>query len=265
MRSPRPARSRVSRSGSPRRATARRSVALVILAVAGCGDEDTSDPAAARRIAEAAERTLDTGSARQRVELRVADQIDATIVGVVDLVRDDSRAHITYRRFPGLDPGDEVDLITHDDVDYFREPGSQRWLETETTEEDAISNALDVPSSLQSLGSVSEDVRERGRERRDGVVVTRSSAHVAPARVAETFPDEQAERYRRRARALPDEVPVEIWIDREDRIREMHYDFIVDRPGILPGEARIVVTLELDDFGVDARIERPPPRLTDVE
>ena len=183
--------------------------------------------------------------------------------GVVDLERDDMRARISYRRFPQVEPGTQVDLITFDDVDYFRPVGSRRWVETATSADDVVANALDVPSSLGSLAAVTGEVRVLGRERVRGVETTRYAAKIETARVADTLPRAQAERYRERAAALPDEIPVEIWVGVADRrIRKMHFDVSIDRPGIVPGETRFVADLELRDFGVPARVERPPARLT---
>ena len=194
--------------------------------------------------------------------MQIDDELDFTMRGVLDIENDDVRARITYRRFPDLPPGTRVDMITVDEIDYFRPQGTRRWVKTETSEDDAVANALDVPSSLGSLGAVSEDVERIGRERLAGVQTTRYSATVDTDRVAEALPDDEAERYRSKIKPLQgDELPMGAWIDGEGMIRRVGYRMSVPRAGA----ERIVVKIDLSDFGLPVDIEPPPAALTDSE
>src|SRR5829696_26974 len=241
-------------------------------ALGGCGGGDGADADDERRseasvlISQAGKTTLAKATARQYLDFHTepARKVAFTMDGVVDIGADDSRGTIRYEAFEGVDPGTEVEIITFDDIDYFRQGGEESWLKTETTEEDAIANSSDVPDGLRNLGAVTNDARARGRESIRGVPTTRYTATVDAERIPDTLPPEQRDTARRKLQVLKEpELPVQVWIDDAGVIRRLSYEFDLDNlRAPSAGEERMVATIDLFDFGVDARVQAPPPEQT---
>lgn len=262
----------MTRRDRPTRLRRSGAVFAAALALVGCGgggegggDEQRRSEASVL-IAEASRATLAKGTARQYLDFHTepARRLAFTMDGVVDMRADDSRGTIRYEAFEGVDPGTEIEIITFDDIDYFRQGGEETWLKTETTEEDAVANSQDVPDGLRNLGAVTNDARARGRESIRGVPTTKYTATVDAERIPETLPPDQRDTARRGLRLFKEPVlPAQVWIDDDGLIRRLRYDFDFDNlRAPSNGEERMVMTVDLFGFGTDARVQAPPPEQT---
>jgi hypothetical protein len=247
-------------------------LAGAVLAIAGCGngeEADEGDPAASRAIRAASAATLARGTARQHIDFRTEPDgtLDFSVDGLVDFEADDERGTFTYRAFPGVDLGTKVDIITVDEIDYIHVPGESIWLKTKTTEQDAISNATDIPSSLRYFGDVTEGARAEGSEIVRGVRTTRYRVTVGIEEPPPGLDAEGRERYKRTIRAFKDKrLPAKVWIDKRGLIRRIAYTIEFATLARLMGrEDGVDLVAELYDFGVPAHITPPPPERTEVE
>jgi hypothetical protein len=240
-------------------------VLLAVLALAGCGDDEQGSETS-RLIEEASRTTLAKGTARQHLDFRTEPgrKLAFSLDGLVDMAADDERGTIRYDSFEGVAPGTEVEYVTFDEIDYFREAGTESWLKTETTEQDALANSSDIPSGLRRLGAVTNDARPVGRETIRGVPTTKYEARADLVQSLRTVPPEQRDEALKLARIhKKKEMPAQVWIDSGGAIRRLRYDLDFDNLRIPSnGEDTIVVVVDLFEFGVDARIQPPPPEQT---
>jgi hypothetical protein len=246
---------------------------LAVVALAGCGGSaDSGDGDRERRseasvlIERASRATLAQGTARQYLDFRTEPQrkLAFTAEGLVDMAGDDERGTFSYESFQDVDPGTEIEYITFDEIDYFRQAGTESWIKTKTTAEDALANSNDVTSGLQRAGAVSNDARPVGRESVRGVPTIKYEATTDLARVPQSVPADQRDEALKVLRIYKTrELPFQIWIDDDGLIRRIRYDIDWDDLHVPSnGEERMVVVLDLFEFGVDARIQPPPPEQT---
>ncbi len=119
----------------------------------------------------------------------------------------------------------------------------------------------DPSQFLQYLEGASTRVQEIGREQVRGVETTRYHAAVDLTKAPDYLPDEQRARYEQAIAQLTkqtglDEVPVDAWIDDEGLLRRMTMNMSFAAAGA--GDASMLMTMELFDFGVDVQVEAPP-------
>jgi hypothetical protein len=251
-------------------------VFLAAVALAGCGggggDDGGDDQSRASIIiADASRKTLAAGTAREHVEAHTEPNrsMDFETEGVVDFKADDTRGTFTYHAFEGLDPGTKIEAITHDEIDYFKLPGDENWVKTETAPQDAIANSTDGASSLRWLGIVTDDARVQGKQAIRGTQTTRYSAVIDLRKVGKEIPAGERLAYSAVVQAFKNpRIPVTVWIDdRTGLIRRMHHELPFSNIKAPPpeGEKALVATADWYDFGVEARVEPPPPDQTEEE
>jgi hypothetical protein len=249
-------------------------VFALVLALAGCGggagndggDDPEKRSQASILIEDASRATLARGTTRQYLDFHTEPErkVAFTAEGVADMRADDERGTFRYEKFEDLEQGTEIEFIFHDEVDYFRAGGTESWIKTKTTEEDAVANSNDVTSGLQRAGAVSNDARPVGRESIRGVPTIKYEATSDLNRMVETLPPDQRDEAEKMLRVFKTrELPFEIWIDDDGLIRRMRN--VIESDDLilgLGGEDRMVAVLDLYDFGADARVEPPPPEQT---
>jgi hypothetical protein len=107
----------------------------------------------------------------------------------------------------------------------------------------------DPTQYLQYLDAVSSDVEDLGAERVRDTDTTHYRATLDPDRL----PIGSAQ-----LRALGDGLAIDAWIDADGLLRRMKMD-------LGTAGARVGVTLELYDYGVDVAVQAPPPgEVTDI-
>jgi len=251
-------------------------VLVALLALAGCGGGGGSDGGddqsrASIIIADASRKTLAAGTAREHAEFHSEPKrsMDFVTDTVVDFPGDDFKGTFTYNAFEDLEPGTKLDAIHHDDIDYFKLPEEQKWTKTKTSAQDAIGNSVDVTSALRWFGEVTDDARVEGKETVRGAPATRYRAILDLRKVAKQVPPGQRLAYSAVVRVFRDpRIPFKIWIDdRSGIIRRMENEisFANLKAPAPEGESKLTGFAEWYDFGVEARIEPPPPEQTEEE
>ena len=201
--------------------------------------------------------------------------------GVVDYATGDA---VMTMRFPGAGP---MEMRVLGDVAYQKMPeeasgpatGGKPWakidMERLHREQYGASPAQmrsgatsDPTDQLGYLRGVSEGVEEVGEEKVRGVTTTHYEATIDPKKAAEQEEEQGAARRATEGMAEQigsDEIPVEVWIDGEGRVRR--YAMSVPLPNTSEGGSAaggdVTVVQELYDFGVPVRVEPPPPEQTE--
>ncbi len=112
---------------------------------------------------------------------------------------------------------------------------------------------------LRMLRAVSGDLSEEGHEQVAGTETTHYSATVDLRRYPDVMPEEQREAARKGVERLIElsgqsEVPMDVWIDGEERVRRMTWKQSM-RQG--PVEVKMDITAEYVRFGVPVDIDVP--------
>jgi hypothetical protein len=217
----------------------------LVAVVAGCG---ATERVTAERIASAAERTAESGSAR--VELTVRDgESRFRLSGAVDLEARTAQLTFSGTRF-GESADGELRLVG--DVLYVRSPllpafvpGVEPWLSVPRPEhgrQGPLDELLPFPTVdpdelLSRLEGAAGEVTRLGDEEVRGARAEGYRFELDLARLAGRPGKEGAEAT----------VPVEVWIDADDRVRRV----AVEHDG---KEA----TVDFFDFGADVEVEAPP-------
>lgn len=265
------------------------SLAVAVLPSAGCdGSEETS---AYELIVSSADVTSEAETMGMRMTTTVAGG-GTTFSMVMDGAAsiDGSRAQYTID-LPDLGaPGaDDVEVRIVDRVMYTETgilgedgwlPEGVRWVSMDL---DDVMEGLGLgatgltraggPSqyaaTLQSLRGVSDDVEDLGAEDLHGVSTTRYRVEVDVEKALAELPEGLADLTEKAIEALGSRsLPMEVWIDREGRVRRMVYEMSMDMDVEDAGEegegggVRTEVDMELYDFGVEIDVERPPAEET---
>ena len=263
-----------------RRLSALVCAAVLVVGVAGCGD-DGSDPLQLVQAAGAA--TADEGTARVEMSMR-GPQGDSTelsaieIEGLVDM--DDARGAMSMQLPVDLTGGREVEIeMAFDGTTVFMnfEPMLEQlgvdteWVSFDMAELTKAAGGIDIAQlqgnndptqALAMLKGVADDVEEVGEEEVRGTDTTHYRATVdLEAALRESGGVTDPEQFERFLDLLGrEQVPVDVWIDDEGRVRRQTYE----QP--IPGQSQsLTMTIELYDFGTDDEIELPDPDdVTDV-
>jgi hypothetical protein len=256
------------------------SVALL----AGCGGApEPLDP-----LALAAETTADAGSARFEMEIEVAAQgqtFAATAAGAVDnatqrlaMSMDLSSLGQAFGAPAGSSAGDlSMDMILDGTVAYMRFPlltrlvaNGKPWLKLDLVELakrgdfdlgqlQSLSDN-DPRRTLDYLRAVAGEIRTVGSETVRGVPTTHYRAAVNLREYPELVPGDQREAVQQAVDRIIAQtgigaVPVEVWVDDEQRVRRMAIELAAGS-GAVPVASK--VTMELFDYGVPVVVTAPP-------
>jgi hypothetical protein len=112
---------------------------------------------------------------------------------------------------------------------------------------------------LRMLRAVSGDVTDHGSEQVRGVKTTHYSATVDLRHTVESLPESQREAARQGVEKLIElsgesEVPIDVWIDHEERVRRLELEQTMEQSGI---QATMHMAMEYVRFGVPVEIDVP--------
>jgi hypothetical protein len=167
---------------------------------------------------------------------------------------------------PGLD--DPMQVVIVGDVFYLSMPqldqSDGRWitgsLDELTGTDLGMGSTSDPAAMLDSLGGVSDDVQEVGREQVRGVETTRYRASVDVMRALEELPPADRDRLAAQIGMFGDvPIPVEVWIDDDGLVRrfDMVYDDLLTAAA---GESvSASMSMEFYAYGEPVEISPPPP------
>jgi hypothetical protein len=122
----------------------------------------------------------------------------------------------------------------------------------------------DPGQALGYLEAASERVEELGEEEVRGTATTRYRMTVDLEKVAKLNPDLR-ENVRQAIREGIRKVPTEVWVDDDGLVRRMKLTY--ENMQFAPTQrGDMEMTMDLFDFGVDVKLEPPPPaQVTDIE
>lgn len=229
------------------------------------------------QVLAAVDRTLDAGTARTRVTTTVEG---VPLVPRLRLVVADGELEFTSQRaalsreLPGLAQlplvGERLAPVElrfdRGDV-YLRLPvrGQRRWVRVRASDPEAAGArtgpGLGNPIALLGLLQALRDSERLGDSQVDGVPTTRSRVSIDLEDAAARL-DDAAARVAEALRTLHGraELTLDVWIDRELRIRRIRYATDVPLSGL--GELAVSTDLDLFDFGVPVSVA--PPRDSDL-
>jgi hypothetical protein len=181
---------------------------------------------------------------------------------------------------PADDPSDwKLDAVQDGNVVYIRFPAiaselpaGKSWVRIDSTKP-AQTRGLDLSgfkqftdeapgTLLEFLESVSGEIETVGSEELRGVPTTHYRATIDLAKSAALAPAGQGEELREMLDDLVEQsgvskLPVDVWLDDEDRIRKLAMSFGAARQGT-EGSFEGSLAFELYDYGADVEIEPPP-------
>ena len=256
--------------------------ALVAVLLTGCTDSTPDEDRAAERLKGAVEATREEGTSR--ISLAVDEAVGGTTgqqrgggenvlrfsaLGAIDFAT--SNLSLTFdlesQGIPNAN-GATAEIRQIGDVFYVEVPGSDKWIELDAS---GIAETLGDPSGLRSAIGASpnalldllqgtEQARRIGTEEIRGVEAEHFTvnADVGVAAAAATG-ESRAALERLSEQMAQTALPLEVWLDDDDRVVRMRIPVILESTSQLPEPPRITTTLELFDFGADVTIEAPPP------
>ncbi len=163
-----------------------------------------------------------------------------------------------YMRFPG------IDQLIPDAKPWVRmdlgEFSAQQGLDADLFGQLGQSDPTQLLAWLQATGT---SVTEVGNEAVRGVSTTRFSASVDLNTVPELVPEEQRDVYRAQLAQLIaqtglSELPIDVWIDEQDRVRRVATELrIEDTTGLGTGAGTVSLAVDLFDFGTEVTVKPP--------
>jgi hypothetical protein len=249
-------------------------------------EQETADPApegdvdddALERIAEAAQNTIDEGTARFSIEITSAGTAGQDGTQPVSVEgEEDFEAELRRMTFEG--PQGELEMIVDGTTMYIELPATEddQWLRLELEElvqgEAGFGGPGGVPSqnprdNLEILSSAARDAQEAGEEDVDGEATTRYDLVIDLDQAADTAePDTEEALERMRSQTGLQTFDMSVWVDEDDRIRRISYTLDLGQAQVeetteegqveADPEGEITVTVDYYDFGGDVNIEVP--------
>jgi hypothetical protein len=250
--------------------------AAAVVLLAGCGGEPFSSAvgpggaprSGAARLLSAVAHVSDAKTARLAMNMRVEGLGDAGAVtltgsGVMDFRKE--RAAITMRVLAGGHT-ESAELRVVDGVVWTNDGSGWR---NEPVGDAKTTGAFtsDPTSFLTYLRGVANDVHEDGHDVVRGVDTTKYSAKVDLRRAIEQSEDAEARARAQAALGLVGdlELPVNVWIDEQDRVRKFEVEMDLTEAFSKFGDLgmksdlhpRISAIIEFYDFGVPVDVKAP--------
>jgi hypothetical protein len=232
-----------------------------------------------RRIAGSTDTTAAERTARFAFSVDGAgDGERATIAaeGAIDFVSQNLSMRIDVGGFGFGDPVDGstevriVDGVFYVDLGDLGDsaselPAGTRWLQLDLGGlidalggSDALTESANPLDGLQALRGVSSDVEEVGTEELRGVETTHYRATLDLATALADAPADMRDRAQDLLdRAGEARMPVDVWLDAQDRVRKYTLSFENASLGE-SSDASVAVTYELYDFGAAVEVGAPP-------
>jgi len=228
---------------------------LAILAGA-CSSGGGSD--LARLVSSAADRT-GSSSARVVMDMNIQSsnlpgQVQITTSG--DVGQDGRHAELSMQLTQG-DQARRVDLRLVGDQVFLLPTGAQQWQRFQASQISGQQGfgASNPISGLDYLRGVSKSVSNEGTEEVRGVKTTRYHALVDIRQTAERLDGDARRRVEAVSQLGVEELPTDIWIDDEGRIRREFFTMRMEQSGQV---ITIAMTMELFDFGIPVDVQPPP-------
>ena len=249
--------------------------AMLLLLVVGCG----SDANAAERIAAAPEITSEGGSARMAMKMTMAggaQNIEMTAEGAVEFAT--QRGTMTMDMGAATEQmGGKIEMITDGSTIYMKMPNAEQlglktpWMKMDM---DALTGTPgmgnlqqlnnDPSNSMQLLRGVADDVEEVGTEELRGAQTTHYKATIDLNKALEEAPKDAQEYLRQQFETAGiTQLPVDVWIDDEGRMRRQSFEMDLskiegaDAPG---APTSMTLDMELFDFGAPVDVKPPPAK-----
>ena len=243
-------------------------LAAVPVLLAACGGDDASP---LELVSTAGASTQEAGTARMSITAEGGPAGEVTGEGLVDM--EGQRGAVTF------DVAGTTSEIAFDGTTLYLRlpPGADPTIATEwvsfdlaTVTEAATgadigqlpgSGTGDPTAALALLEATTDEIEDLGQEEVRGDETTHYRAVVD---VRKAYEDADAVTDEKQFEAFlellgTDELPIDVWIDDEGRVRRQSYEQPV------PGGAAMKVTFELFEFGVDEPIDLPAgDEVTDV-
>lgn len=247
---------------------------LVLLVPAACGDGDagSGDRPAGEVLAAAASATQEAGTARiasdQVAEVQ-GQSLTTTVEGVTDLNSGDSESTIELS-VPGR-PAQAAQFITAGSVAYIETaafpgaPPDVEWISIDFAQlGDEIGVNIEAfrQNGAGQLGYLSEvgDVEEIGPETVRDAETTHYRFTTDLEALAADGPEELRSSYRQLIELTgAQEIPTEVWIDEDDRVRRISTDLEIEQQGQQLSQRS---TIEYYEFGVEVDAQAPPAKDT---
>ena len=274
--------------------------ALAGLVLAGCANAAVLDRASPEdslaRVQGAAAKVTEAGSARLSMTVRTifaGEEVaasTATTVGVYDYAAHEGQMDTTIKE-AGLPFRSTIRTLVIGSTVYVKTPdppeevvdGSpvleehhKPWTKLELPKELAGQGGLglgagpvpdasggDPTVALSYLKGAASKVELIGSEQLRGTPTTRYAVTLDAAKVAAQAPEEFQGFADASGLAFP--KPADVWIDKQGRLRKIHYRVTMNAPGeATPTAMTIESTLELYDFGVAVHVTPPPANQVEV-
>jgi len=230
---------------------------VVAVAMAACSSGGASADLA-KVVADAADRT---GSSSARVVMDMtlessaaSEAIQVTTSG--EVAEGGSAADLTMQ-VAGGSQARTLGLRLVDGSFYVQTPGTDEWQRFDAS---ALSGqqgfgASNPTTGLDYLRGASSSIDELGAETVRGVETTRYHAVVDVAKTAEQLSGDARQRVEALSQLGVDELPTDVWIDDEGRVRR---EFFTMHVGQGDQVVSIGMTMELFDFGIPVDVQPPP-------
>ena len=150
-----------------------------------------------------------------------------------------------------------ISFVSEGTTVYLQTPGGTRWTKVDGAElskgvGSGLPSSTNPLDSFEQLRAVDSPIEEVGEEDVRGTSTTHYRTRLDMAKVLEAMPEEQ--RAAASSLAGMEDVPVDVWLDEDDRPRRQRMVFAL--PG---GAGTMTMTVEAFDFGKAVDIQIPPP------
>ena len=257
-------------------------VALAAIGLAGCGSEELSEelsPQAA--VAQAATKTADAGSARVTFTGTMSGVPGGPFTFEGEGAFSGQQGRMTFDMSDfgaatGGAFGGEMEMLMDGLLMYMKLPsqiasqlpGGKEWIRIDLAaageelgidfEELMQFQQADPTQSLRFLLGASEDFERVGSEEVRGVETTHYRGTVDLSKALDQIPADSRDAFERALELVGDaKMPFEVWIDDDGLARRMKYEQPLSA-GEGGDETKMVLTMDMYDFGVEVDVEPPP-------
>lgn len=241
-----------------RRVIAVVAVALTLVACGGQSNNVASNPAAALKAAAA--KTTAGDSVKMELAAKTGSLAVATGTGAYDFKAKTGRFTLTGALIATFD------LVLTPGKIYIKTPNAPKpW--TAVTDADlanspsagflsSIRSQIDPRATLDNLGKTTKNVRVVGTEkvRDENTTHIRADVDLSDAAIAKAPKDLQDSLRQARQSIQADSYPIEVWLDKDGRVRKLVYTLTVNQNG---QTSTTTVELAFYDFGKDPGIVIP--------
>ena len=256
--------------------------ASLLLVLGACGGDDSNgggsnggasdDRSPAQALRAAGEATQEAGTARitsEQVTSSQGQEVKTTVEGITDLATGDSDSTLELSL-----PGQETQssqLITEGSMAYIEAtafpgaPTKARWISIDF---EAMGSQMGInleafrQNGAGQLAYLSEvdGVEEVGTETVGDEETTHYRFSSDLAALAESGPEELRSSFEQLIQLTgAEEIPTQVWIDGEDRVRRIVTNLEMDQQGQQIAQQS---TIELSEFGVEFDVQPPPEKDT---